>query len=216
MNETTSKENETIEGTATEVIAAPAPAAPMLSEQESEWRLLERKALGLSKAQSAIPDAYRNKPGDILAAWMMGDELGIGRMQALRSLYIVNGKPVMSGDILLALARAHGVKVTETSHVVITENDEAGEDIESDPSKSFARCEVTIKSGEVVTAEFSVADAIKAGLWNKPGPWQQYPARMMAMRARGFALRDACGDIFAGIYIEGELDAIDITPGDQR
>jgi hypothetical protein len=49
-----------------------------------------------------------------------------------------------------------------------------------------------------------VADAKKAGLWGKAGPWQQYPGRMMALRARGFALRNAFADALRGLITAEE------------
>lgn len=50
-----------------------------------------------------------------------------------------------------------------------------------------AVCEVKRKGeNDPIKATFSVADAKKASLWGKAGPWQQYPKRMLAMRARAF------------------------------
>lgn len=39
----------------------------------------------------------------------------------------------------------------------------------------------------------------KNQLWGKSGPWQQYPKRMLQMRARGFALRDKFADVLGGL-----------------
>ncbi len=47
--------------------------------------------------------------------------------------------------------------------------------------------------------------AKRAGLWDKrgrngaPGPWQQYPDRMLQARARTFALRDVFPDVLMGL-----------------
>jgi hypothetical protein len=51
---------------------------------------------------------------------------------------------------------------------------------------------------------FSVSDAKKAGLWGKSGPWTQYPKRMLQLRARGFALRDAFPDVLKGLVTAEE------------
>jgi hypothetical protein len=56
-----------------------------------------------------------------------------------------------------------------------------------------------------VVRTFSEADAKKAGLWGKSGPWAQYPARMLQMRARGWALRDAFPDALKGLGIREEV-----------
>ena len=67
-----------------------------------------------------------------------------------------------------------------------------------------ARC-VVIRNGEPpVVREFGYVEAKQAGLWGKAGPWTQYPARMLQMRARGFALRDAFPDALRGLLSEHE------------
>jgi hypothetical protein len=55
------------------------------------------------------------------------------------------------------------------------------------------------KNRTEVISKYSVEDAKRAGLWNKQGPWTQYPKRMLQMRARGFALRDAFPDVLKGL-----------------
>ena len=62
-----------------------------------------------------------------------------------------------------------------------------------------AVCVAKRKGRKPVTARFSVEDAKRAGLWAKQGPWSAYPKRMMQMRARGFALRDAFPDVLKGM-----------------
>ncbi len=62
-----------------------------------------------------------------------------------------------------------------------------------------AVCVAKRKGRKPVIAKFSVEDAKRAGLWGKQGPWQAYPKRMMQMRARGFALRDAFPDALKGL-----------------
>ncbi len=191
----TEKRQADLEGAETKDVAL---VDARLSPEEISWRLAERKAAVLGKASGAVPRAFVGKPADIMAAWMMGDELGISRMAMLRGAYVVNGKPQLSGDLLLAVARASGVKVKEWIERGETEKDVT------------AHCEATLETGEVVQATFSVADAIQAGLWGGSDPWKKYPERMLQMRARGFCLRDAVPDKLAGVYAPGEI--IDITP----
>jgi len=57
---------------------------------------------------------------------------------------------------------------------------------------------------KATVARFSVADAKKANLWGKTGPWTQYPKRMLQLRARGFALRDAFPDVLKGLVTAEE------------
>ena len=184
------------------VIAERSPPPPALSTEEMAWRLVERKAANLSRASEAVPKAFRGKGGDIVAAWMMADELGIGRMAALRGMYVINGRPQLSGDLLLAVARGAGVKVSE--RIEERRDEETGE------VELVAVCEATLASGEQVAATFTTSDAKIAGLWASSDPWKKYPRRMLQMRARGFCLRDAVPHLLAGAYAPGEL--IDVTP----
>ena len=59
-------------------------------------------------------------------------------------------------------------------------------------------------------------DAVTAGLWGKPGPWKQYPDRMLQMRARGLAARDGAADVLSGIYLAEEMQDVEqpSSPGD--
>ena len=68
-----------------------------------------------------------------------------------------------------------------------------------------AVCEAKRRGYEKPTVvRFSVADAKKAQLWGKSGPWTQYSRRMLQMRARGFALRDAFPDVLRGLVTAEE------------
>jgi hypothetical protein len=80
-------------------------------------------------------------------------------------------------------------------------------------SNPIAVCVAKRKNRTEVISKYSVEDAKRAGLWNKQGPWTQYPKRMLQMRARGFALRDAFPDVLKGlITVEEAQDYPDDTP----
>jgi hypothetical protein len=77
--------------------------------------------------------------------------------------------------------------------------------VEGDGDNLVAVCEAKRRGYPAPTVvRFSVADAKKAALWGKPGPWQQYPTRMLALRARGFALRNAFADALRGLITAEE------------
>lgn len=132
-----------------------------------------------------VPKTYQGKAGDILVAVQMGAELGLKPIQALQNIAVINGKPSVYGDALLALVQAHP----------------SFEDIKEwyDEKTNTAFCRVKRKNQTEHTVSFSIEDAKKAGLWGKGGPWTQYPKRMMQMRARGFALRDKFADALGGL-----------------
>jgi hypothetical protein len=87
------------------------------------------------------------------------------------------------------------------------------ESIEGDGESMVATCTAKRRGYETPTvARFTVADAKKAGLWGKSGPWSQYPRRMLQLRARGFALRDAFPDVLKGLVTAEEAQDYPTTP----
>lgn len=158
---------------------------------------------------SMVPKAYQGKPQDILVCVQWGYEMGLAPMQALQNIAVINGKPSVYGDTALALVQASPV---------CEDVQEYFED-EGTPNP-VAVCVAKRKNRSPVTVRFSIEDAKRAGLWGKQGPWQAYPKRMMQMRARGFALRDAFPDVLKGLitaeeaqdYPDEAKPAVDITP----
>jgi hypothetical protein len=144
-------------------------------------------------SSSMVPKAYQGKPNDVLVCLQWGYEMGMAPMQALQNIAVINGKPSMYGDSAMALVQASSVC----------------EDIEEyfegeGTTNPVAVCVAKRKGRKPVTVRFSVQDAVKAQLWGKQGPWTQYPKRMMQMRARGFALRDAFPDVLRGLITAEE------------
>jgi hypothetical protein len=135
-----------------------------------------------------VPKAYQGKPQDILVCVQWGYEMGLAPMQALQNIAVINGKPSVYGDAMMALVQASAV----------CEDVEEFFENEGTPNP-VAVCIAKRKNRKPVVAKFSVEDAKRAGLWAKQGPWSAYPKRMMQMRARGFALRDAFPDVLKGL-----------------
>jgi hypothetical protein len=147
-----------------------------------------------------VPDAYRGKPADIVIAMQYGMELGLSPMQALQSVAVINGKPSIYGDALPAVVMLHPE----------FEDIDGPEPTGTDPDAWVAICAVKRKGRTPTVRTFSTQDAKTAKLWGKSGPWTTNPKRMLMMRARAFALRDAFPDRMKGLMTTEE--AIDITP----
>lgn len=73
------------------------------------------EAFRVSQAIAASGLAPRgiDKPEQIMVAIMAGAELGLAPFQSLQSFAVVNGRPTLWGDGLLAVVRAQGVRVRE-------------------------------------------------------------------------------------------------------
>ena len=146
----------------------------------------------LSKS-NMVPRAYQGKPEDILVCVQWGYEIGLAPMQALQNIAVINGKPSVYGDAAMALVLASPV----------CEGIEESIEDEGTPNP-VAVCIARRKGRNPVRSTFSVEDAKRAGLWGKQGPWTAYPKRMLAMRARGFAIRDAFADVLKGLITAEE------------
>lgn len=168
-----------------------APAAFDLSPRSLEEALKFADYLADSEL---VPKDFKGKPGNVLVAIQWGMELGLKPMQAMQNIAVINGRPSVWGDAVLALVLAS--PVCEYVH----EWEENG--------TAFIKVKRRGKPEDLQS--FSDADAKQAGLIGKQGPWSQYPKRMKKMRARAFALRDNFADVLKGIPIAEE--AMDIEP----
>ena len=136
-------------------------------------------------------------PEKCMISIMRGLEVGLTPFQALDKIAVVNGRPTIWGDGAMALVRGSGLCefIRET--------------IEGEGDAAVAICRAKRKGEpEPIVGMFSVADAKKASLWGKQGPWQQFPKRMLQMRARAFALRDGFADVLGGLYLKEEMDDV--------
>ena len=155
------------------------------------------------------PQSHKGKPGNVLVAVQMGAELGLPMLSSLQNIAVINGKPAIYGDGMIALVRASG----QLEHMI--------EEFDEVLNGGTAVCRVKRKGEPEATATFSLQEAQQAGLLNKSGPWKQYTKRMLGMRARGYALRNNFADVMQGLItveeatdIESDLPERVINPAD--
>lgn len=152
--------------------------------------------------KSGLAPQGTRSPDQVAVSIMHGLEIGLPPMQSVQKVAVINGRPALWGDAVPALLWSKGFKLEERF--------DGAED------KLTAVCIVTRPCGAVIERRFSVDDAKRARLWGKPGPWQQYPNRMLQMRARSFAARDGASEVLCGLYLAEEAQDIpppkDITP----
>lgn len=133
----------------------------------------------------------------VAVAIEFGMGLGFSPLQSLAAVMIVNNRPCLWGDAPVALVMRHKAY--------------GGQRVEFVGENDKLTCVYTVIrkiDGAPVEFQqrFGIEDAKRAGLWGKSGPWTQYPKRMMQIRARAFALRDAFADALAGAGIAEELE----------
>lgn len=158
---------------------------------------------------SAVPagptDApqYKGAPGNIIAAAMLGRNVGFGVMQSVLAFYIVNGRPSLWGDAPLALVRSSGLL------------EWLEEEDRPELAGGTAVCRLRRRGDPTVyELTFSHEQAVKAGWTSRNrSQWLTIPKRMRQLRCRGWLLRDVFGDVLKGIAIrEEQEDALDVTP----
>lgn len=157
------------------------------------------KLAGQLASSELVPKCFRGKPQDLYIAWAMGYQIGISPEQAMQCIAVINGKPAMWGDDMLALCMAH------------VDFEDIIEEPIGNPVTGF-QCTVKRYGMEPKVNVFTLDMAKRAGLLGKVGPWTQYPERMLKLRARGFTLRDAFPDALKGIKPREEVE--DYTIGE--
>ena len=136
-----------------------------------------------------VPKDYKDKPEDVFIAMQWGAELNLKPLQALQNIAVINGRPCLWGDAMLAIVQQHSEYEWHKEYI----------------NNDIAYCEVKRKNLESHIASFSLDEAKKANLLGK-GPWQSYQKRMLAMRARAFALRNTFADALKGFSMKEEVE----------
>lgn len=136
-----------------------------------------------------VPKDFKGKPGNCLVAIQWGMEIGLKPLQAMQNIAVINGRPSLWGDAVIALVRS-----SPLCEYIIEEDD-----------GRTATCRVKRRGEPEQSRSFSMDDAKAAGLLGKQGPWTQYPKRMRQMRARAFAVRDVFPDVLKGLPVAEEV-----------
>jgi hypothetical protein len=165
------------------------PTAIVPTDMDSAYRLAKAVCM------AGMAPKGLDTPEKAMVAIMHGLEIGLTPMAALQRIAVVNGRPTIWGDGAIGLVRGSGLCEYVREYT------------EGEGDGLRAICEAKRKGErEPIVRIFSVAEAKRAGLWGKQGPWQQYPSRMLAMRARAFCLRDGFADVLGGLYIKEEIE----------
>lgn len=158
-----------------------------LTPAEVSWKTAQRVS-----NTPFVPTAFRGKPEAVFAAILFGEELGIGPMQSLNSIHVIEGKPSMSPELMRALvARAgHRIDVKEATNERVT--------------LWGKRCD----NDSEATVTWTMDDAKQAGLAGR-GAWKTYPRAMLLARATSELCRMVFADVVAGLsYTDEEVASV--------
>lgn len=155
-------------------------------------------AADLDGAGPLLPKHIQS-PAQAMAIVYAGAEMGMAPMQAIRSLYLVEGRVVIDATAQLAMAIRAGVTVDWQR---------------SDDKEAVL---VLRRGTGSYTSRWSMEMAARAGLAQR-GTWQKHPDAMLRARAITSGIRAFCPDVLGGAaYAPGELEEdaparVDVTP----
>jgi hypothetical protein len=139
---------------------------------------------------SFVPKSLRGKPAETAACILAGREIGIGPMESLQKIHVVDGRPTMSAELMrsLVLRAGHEIRfATLTDDTVVAEGRRAGTDTWT-------------------SVKWTIKDATRIGLASKQ-VWKQYPRQMLSARATSELCRLLFPDALGGIsFTPEEID----------
>lgn len=164
---------------------------------DRSWVALRSPAMELAQyvADTAfVPKGLRGNAPAIAAAILYGDELGLGPMQSLARIAVIDGRPTLSAETQrgLVLAAGHAIWAVESTDTRVTI---AGR-----------------RKGDDRTHEctWTMDTAKKAGLSGKPS-YRAYPRAMLTARATAELVRLAFADVVGGLAATEEIvDGVDV------
>ncbi|MFH1497511.1 MAG: hypothetical protein ABII82_06760 [Verrucomicrobiota bacterium] len=155
-----------------------------------------------------------DSPDQVTIKILFGRDLGLGWSAAIRGVAVVNGNPSVYGRVMLAICQ----RSPFYDHGAFKEWFEN----EPKPGEPFAdnctaHCQCRRKpDGVVQERTFSVADAKRAGLWDRQSstgaamPWKLHPKAMLAARARDRVHGVTFAPELQGLYSAEEMASADV------
>jgi|GEM_PF-6591239 len=150
-------------------------------------------AIKLAKyvSESGLAPRALNTPQKVFTAMAFGAELGMTPMQSLSNIHVVEGKPGLSADMLIALVRQSGAAAYFREIESTTERCTFATARADDPDHEVRRT-------------WTMEDARRAGLTGKAN-WKSYPRPMLRARAGAELARAVYPEVCAGVYVPEEL-----------
>lgn len=140
-----------------------------------------------------VPKGLQGKPEAVLACILYGAEMGIGPMQSLNSIHVIEGRAAMSPELMRAMVARHGHRIDL---------------LRNDSEVCEMRGERT-DTGSTATVKWTMEDARLAGLAGKNN-WKTYPRAMLLARCTSELCRILFPDIIAGLsYTPEEVASIE-------
>lgn len=143
------------------------------------------------KDSDMLPAHFKKLPANIAVAMISGMELGFGPMAALRAIHMIEGRPTLSAEALVALTRVS--PVCEYFQLKESTNQKA--------------TYVTKRRGnpESTTLTFTIDDARVLGVLEKAN-WKKSPAAMLRARCASGLVHAEYQDVSLGLRSTEEAE----------
>jgi hypothetical protein len=157
-----------------------------------------KKVTAMLKMSDLVPDSYRNNPANIMIALDQAMRLNISPIFLMQRMSVVKGKPVMEGQLVIALINQRG-PFKDSLHFKYEGEGEG---------RSCTCLAVRRDNGQECSSSVSVAVAKAAGWWERNPLWRALTDQMLAYRAAMFFARIYCPEVTFGMQLKDEvLDA---------
>jgi hypothetical protein len=164
-----------------------------------EWQILKEQTKMLVDT-GFLPMSIK-KPEQAIAIILIGRELGIPTMAALNTINVIQQKPTISPQLMLALIERSG----QLENIVITNKHSP------DNTILHVSCTMTRKGRAAHTEIFGSKEANALGLLSKDN-YRKQPATMFKWRAVAACARVVFPDVILGLYTPDEMGAeVEIT-----
>lgn len=170
----------------------PAPASVLPSPREWEATLAVAREIA---ATPFVPESYRGRPESVVAAILTGREMGIGPMQSLRQIHMIDGRPAFAADLMLAKMRQGGLMILDSS---------------IDDERAWIKAKRR-DTGEEASVEWRYEEATQIMRKGKPLSdgvnWKNYRQDMLWARCVGRLARRLGSDLLGGlVYSKEEME----------
>ncbi|MCD6320386.1 MAG: recombinase RecT [Candidatus Desulfofervidaceae bacterium] len=161
----------------------------------SEKSLAPRESFGIAEVEKIADYVVKsglfgvNRREQAVALMLLSQAEGLHPMKAIQEYHIIQGRPAMRADAMLARFQKAGGRVEW-----------------HELTDSKARATFTHPQGGSVTIEWTVQMARQAGLFDKTGSnWKRYPRAMLRARVISEGIRTIFPGVIAGIYTPEEI-----------
>ena len=146
-------------------------------------------------ASDFVPASFKGKPENCAIAIEMATRMDMNPVMVMQQMYIVNGKPSISSQLIIAMINNCG----QFEPLRFEKNDKTGEDAgvraytyrKNDPEHKLEGTWITQKM-------------VKASHWG--AKWQEIPEQMFKYRAAVFWARLNAPEITMGFYTKDEVE----------